>query len=169
MKAKISNTVNSPEVTEAQTEQEPKVREKMLTVVVADDHPGFLKRLVSLLEAEFLVAAVAQNGQVALERVRQYRPDVVVLDLEMPTLDGIATTRELKKMSSPPAVVICSAQSDPQVVEGARQAGSLGYVFKACIYQDLVEAVKSAARGAPYLSSHCEQPVSEAEDALMCV
>src|SRR5689334_5397544 len=120
-------------------EQEKKLKfpDKTVTIVVADDHPGFLSRLVSLLEAEFLVVAAADNGQVALERVRQYRPDVVVLDLEMPALDGIATTRELKKLSFAPAVVICSAERDPQIVEAARQAGAIAYVFKTCIEQDL--------------------------------
>jgi DNA-binding NarL/FixJ family response regulator len=170
MKSTSPNMVNSVDVTQTETEQENRTfPDKTLRVVVADDHPGFLKHLVSLLEAEFLVVATAQNGQVALERVTQSRPDVVVLDLEMPGLDGLATARELKNMPLPPAVVIYSLQNDLQIVEVARQAGAMGYVFKTCINQDLTDAVKSAARGEFFVSSHCERPVSEMEDTLVPV
>ena len=148
------------------TETEQGNRKLPLRVVVADDHPGMLNRLISILESEFLVVVAAENGQLALERVKEYRPDVVILDLEMPVLDGVATTRELKKLPFAPAVVICSVQNDPAIVEAAHQAGAMGYVFKTCINQDLIEAVKSAARGEYFVSSHCERSIRETEDAL---
>jgi DNA-binding NarL/FixJ family response regulator len=124
-----------------------------LRAIIADDNVPVLQRLASLLEAEFLVVAVAENGQAALECVRRHQPDVVVLDLSMPLLNGIEVTKELTTMPSPPAVVICSVEYDPDFVEAARQAGALGYVSKTRIARDLVRAVHSAARGESFTSS----------------
>ena len=121
-------------------------------VVVADDNPAVLRQLVFLLEAEFDVVATAGNGQVALECIERYQPDIAVLDLEMPILNGIAVTRELMKLGPHPAVVICSVESDPEVIDAAQQAGAIGYVFKRRISEDLTTAVKSAALGKPFVS-----------------
>jgi DNA-binding NarL/FixJ family response regulator len=122
-------------------------------IVVADDNAEVLRQLVSLLGAEFDVVATAKNGQLALECVRHYQPDIVVLDLDMPILNGIRVTRELRKLGPTPAVVICSVESDPEIVEAAQQAGALGYVFKMRMTRDLILAVKSAAAGEPFVSS----------------
>ena len=124
-----------------------------LKVVVVDDNPEVLRLLVSLLEAEFNVVSTAENGQLALECIRRYKPEIVVLDLGMPLLNGIEVTRELKKLGPNPAVVICSVEQDPEIIEAAQQAGALGYVFKLRIHQDLIRAVKSVVRGESFISS----------------
>ena len=121
-------------------------------VVVADDNPAVLRQLVSLLEAEFDVVATAGNGQLALECIQRYQPDIAVLDLEMPILSGIAVIRELRKLGPDPAVVICSVESDPEVIDAAQQAGAIGYVIKRRMIEDLITAVKSAARGESFVS-----------------
>jgi DNA-binding NarL/FixJ family response regulator len=72
------------------------------------------------------------------------------LDLGIPVLNGIEVTRELAKHSS--AVVICSVETDPEIVEAARQAGALAYVFKLRVQEDLILAVKSALQGKPFAS-----------------
>jgi DNA-binding NarL/FixJ family response regulator len=123
-----------------------------LKVVVADDNPAVLRELVTLLEAEFDVVATAENGQLVLESARRYQPDIVVLDLQMPLLNGVEVTTELRKLGPVPAVVICSVENDPEIVQAARQAGVLGYVFKMRMDRDLVKAVKSAGRGEPFVS-----------------
>lgn len=122
-------------------------------MVVADDSPLALHQLVFLLGAEFEVVGTAENGQLALEVIRDTRPDVVVLDLEMPILNGIEVTRELRNAGPSPVVVICSVETDPEIVEAALQAGALGYVFKMSMNHDLVRAVKLAARGESFVSS----------------
>jgi two-component system response regulator DegU len=124
-----------------------------LRVVVADDHPGFLDKLTLALELEFDVVATAVDGKSALECVRRCQPDVVVLDLEMPGLNGLDVTKELAKHPSSPAVVICSVEADPEIIEAARHAGALGYVFKKRIAKELVVAVKSVARGQSFVSA----------------
>jgi len=124
-----------------------------LKIVVVDDNPAFLSQVVSLLETEFDVVATAENGLLALESIRRYMPDVVVADLGMPIINGVELTRELKRVASRPVVVICSVENDQEIVEAARQAGALGYVFKSHMTRDLIKAVKLAAQGKSFISS----------------
>jgi DNA-binding NarL/FixJ family response regulator len=123
-----------------------------LRIIVADDNPAFLRELTSLLAAEFEVVATATDGNSALDLIRRYKPDLVVLDLCMPALNGIEVSRELAKSSSSPPVVICSVETDPEIVEAARQAGALAYVFKLRVQKDLILAVKSALQGKSFVS-----------------
>jgi DNA-binding NarL/FixJ family response regulator len=117
---------------------------------VADDHPAFLKKLVLLLTTNFDVVATAADGDSALALIRRYVPDLAVLDLDMPGLNGIEVTLELAKSSKNPPVLICSIINDPDVVEAARHAGALAYVFKTRIEQDLILASKSVLQGKPF-------------------
>jgi DNA-binding NarL/FixJ family response regulator len=119
-------------------------------LLVADDHPAFLTKLVLLLTTNFDVVATATDGNSALDLIRRYAPDLAVLDLDMPGLNGIEVTRELAKSSKDPPVLICSIITDPDVVEAARQAGALAYVFKTRIEQDLILAVTSVLQREPF-------------------
>ena len=119
-------------------------------LLVADDHPAFLTKLVLLLTTNFDVVATATDGNSALDLIRRYAPDLVILDLDMPGLNGIEVTRELAKSSKDPPVLICSIITDPDVVEAARQAGALAYVFKTRIEQDLILAVTSVLQREPF-------------------
>jgi DNA-binding NarL/FixJ family response regulator len=123
-----------------------------LHIVVVDDNPAFLAKLVSVLATEFEVVATALDGKSALECIRLYQPNAVVLDLAMPDFNGIEVTKQLTKHPPSPAVVICSMEDDPEIVEAARRAGALGYVFKARIAKDLIAAVKSVASGQSFVS-----------------
>ncbi|HKV79728.1 MAG TPA: response regulator transcription factor [Candidatus Sulfotelmatobacter sp.] len=123
-----------------------------LRIVVADDNTAFLAKLVSVLATEFEVVATAADGRSALECIRLCEPNVVVLDLEMPWLNGIEVTRELARSPSSPAVVICSVETGLEFVEAARKTGALGYVFKRRVAEDLIVAVRSAADGKSFVS-----------------
>jgi DNA-binding NarL/FixJ family response regulator len=129
------------------------VRLTKLRVVIADDNPSVLRQLVLLLNAAFDVVATAENGLLALKHIHQRRPDVVVLDLRMPILDGMEVARQIKDSGPTPAIVICSVEADPEIVEAARQAGALGYVLKTSMARDLITAVKAAARGEIFVSA----------------
>ena len=87
-----------------------------------------------------------------MDLIRRYQPDLVVLDLQMPGLNGIEVTRELAKHPKNPRVVICSVETDPEVVEAAREAGAVAYVFKIRVQKELVLALKSALQGKPFVS-----------------
>ena len=123
-----------------------------LRIVVADDSPSFLEQLVSILEVEFDVVKTAMDGSKSVEIIMNCKPDVVVLDLEMPGLNGIEITRELKKYSPGPAIVICSVENDQEIVDAAQKIGALGYVFKSRAARDLNAAVKAVARGKSFVS-----------------
>jgi DNA-binding NarL/FixJ family response regulator len=123
-----------------------------LRIAVADDNADFLSEFISVLETEFDVVATATDGKSALEIIRSCSPDVVVLDIEMPGLNGIEVTKELSKTGPRPAVVICSVENDPQTIEAAREAGALGYVFKSRTRKDLAAAVKAVVRGQFFVS-----------------
>jgi DNA-binding NarL/FixJ family response regulator len=127
-----------------------------LRIIVADDNSAFLRELTSLLAAEFDVVATAVDGKSALDLIRRYKPGLVVLDLSMPVLNGIEASRELAKNPHSPPVVICSVETDPEVVEAARQAGAVAYVFKMRVQKDLILAVKSAVQGRPFVSPALE-------------
>jgi len=115
-----------------------------IRAIVAEDHTAFRQRIVSLLSADFDVVATARDGRLALDLVRTHKPDLVVLDIQMPSLNGLEVAREWARDAQTPAIVVCSVETDQEVVEAAKQAGALAYVFKARIERDLVTAAKSA-------------------------
>ena len=123
-----------------------------LRIVVAEDNPAFLRELTAFLGNEFEIVATATDGRAALECIACCHPDVAVMDLEMPVLNGLEATRQLMQVPPNPAVVICSVETDPEIVDAAREAGALGYVFKPRMASDLIPAVKTAARGESFVS-----------------
>jgi DNA-binding NarL/FixJ family response regulator len=125
-----------------------------LRIVIADDNPEFLERFVSVLKAEFDIVGTAKDGLAALELAVRLQPDVAVLDIEMPGLNGIEVTRKLSRNHPSIAIVICSVNMEPDVVAAAREAGARGYVFKSRVTSDLVSAVKAAASGTFFTSLH---------------
>ena len=96
-----------------------------IRAIVAEDHPAFLQRRVSLLSAECDVVATAEDGRLALALVREHKPALVVLDIQMPRLNGIEVARELARDPHPPAAGICSVETDSDVAAAARQTGAL--------------------------------------------
>jgi DNA-binding NarL/FixJ family response regulator len=120
---------------------------RKLRVVVADDNPAFLQKLTSLLSEAFEIVGTAGDGKSALDAIRRCKPDVVVLDLAMPMLNGIEVTKELTKSPQHLPVVICSVESDPEIVEAAKSAGASAYVLKVRIENDLIPALKVALKG----------------------
>jgi DNA-binding NarL/FixJ family response regulator len=109
--------------------------------------------MARLLEPEFAVIATAENGLLALKRIRQHVPDVVVLDLRMPIVSGLEVAQQLTKSASTPRIVICSMESEPEIIQSTRQAGALAYVCKMKMAEDLIAAVKAAIQGRSFMSS----------------
>ncbi len=118
-------------------------------VLVVDDQALFREALVTLLGArpEVEVVGEAGNGQQALEQAAALRPDVVLMDLHMPVLDGVATTRRLRVEQPGVRVLALTTFDDDEDVFAALRAGALGYLLKDVSSDRLVEAVLSAARG----------------------
>lgn len=116
-------------------------------LVVADEDPEFLQRVLSLLVPGFDVVATAADGKEALELIDFHHPDAAILNYHMDKLSGLDVTRYLARHPPSPPVVICSVETHSLIIEAARRAGALGYVFKRAVQHDLVWAVKSALLG----------------------
>jgi DNA-binding NarL/FixJ family response regulator len=123
-----------------------------LRLIVAEHDRSFLRTFESLLGSEFEIMATAAEANSAIELASQLHPDVVVLDLELSGRTGIEVTRRIVEPAPHPAVVVCSLESDPDIVQAVRQAGALGYVLKSRLAIDLIAAVKAAAKGDAFLS-----------------
>jgi DNA-binding NarL/FixJ family response regulator len=123
-----------------------------LRVVLAEDHAQVAEQLRNLLAAEFDVVATAADGHALVQAVEAARPDVVVTDIVMPGLDGIAATAELLARCPGTRVVLVTVHDDPELAKRGYAAGALGYVFKHRAGRDLVTAVRAAIRGERYLS-----------------
>jgi DNA-binding NarL/FixJ family response regulator len=121
-------------------------------ILLVDDQEEVRLAIANLLEGEFDVIGTAENGQRAVELVRVLRPDVLVLDVCMPVLNGIETAVELKKTGSPPKVVFLTVNDDPDFVDAALSTGAFGYVLKCSASKDLIPAIHEAVEGNRFVS-----------------
>lgn len=124
-----------------------------LRVLVADDHAIVRRGTCELLEeaGDIEVVGQAANGQEAISEVARLKPDVLVMDLSMPVMDGVTATRLLKGNSPELGIVILSAHGEEDFVLRALQAGANGYLLKTADEDQLQEAVRLVASGRPAL------------------
>ena len=123
--------------------------------MIADDH-GIVRSGVKLLldrQDDMEVVAEAEDGVDAVAQVVEHRPDVAILDVSMPRMTGLQATHEIKQQSPDTQVLILSMHDDQRYLFEALRAGASGYVLKAAADQDLVDAVRAASRGEPFLTS----------------
>ena len=126
----------------------------MITVFLADDHGVVRDGLRVLLEAQedMCVVGDAANGREAMKRVLQLHPDVVVMDIAMPELNGIEATLHIHETCPETEVLILSMHSSTEHIFRALQAGARGYLLKDSAGTEVVEAVRAAHAGRRYLS-----------------
>ncbi len=125
-----------------------------VSILIADDHPIFRRGLRQVIEAEtqYRVVAEAENGAAALEQVRLLKPDVAVLDVNMPQMSGFDVARELRNERKPVAIVFLTMYKDEDVFNAALDVGVKGYVLKDSAITDIVGCVRAVAAGQPYIS-----------------
>lgn len=125
-----------------------------IKVLIADDHQLFREGIANLLfSAENIeVIAQAQDGADAIEKAKHFKPDVILLDIAMPVMNGIEATKKLKMLMPSIKTITVSMHSDKQYVKGALEAGADGYLLKNCTYRQLTEAIQSVYDGKKYLS-----------------
>ncbi|MEV0611863.1 response regulator transcription factor [Nonomuraea sp. NPDC050404] len=121
----------------------------MIRVLLADDDPMVRRHLKAILgsSTEIEVAGEARDGAEAVEEVLRRRPDVVLMDLRMPGVDGITATKEIVALAAPPAVVALTTFDSDEDVLAALAAGAAGFLVKATPAEDLINLVKVAADG----------------------
>lgn len=126
----------------------------MVTVVLADDHTVVRNGLRLLLENEqdIRVIGEAANGREALEKVSQLQPDIILLDIRMPELDGIETARQLKQYSARTRALIISMYAYDEYVMRSAISGAAGYILKDATKDELIRAIRMVSQGHKYFS-----------------
>ncbi len=129
----------------------PKIR-----VLIVDDHELFRQGVAAILSrnADIDVVGEADNGKIAIHKYRELRPDVVLMDINMPGCDGLAATRELKAMDSNAKILILTVSDTEQTLFDAIKAGASGYVLKNASPGIVVESVRRISRGEPVIPSN---------------
>ena len=129
----------------------PKIR-----IVVADDHPIFRDGLCKLLalEEDFEVVAQAQDGRQVLDVLQQHEPDILLLDLKMPGLDGLATLQRLQATKNKTRVIVLTASDDKNEFVQAMKLGTSGIVLKQTATELLIKSIRKVHAGEIWLDSH---------------
>ena len=127
---------------------------KKITVFISDDHAVFREGLRALLQAtdEIDVVGEAENGHRAVGETRRLQPDVVIMDIAMPLLNGLEATRRISREVLSAKVLILSSYSDDSHVQQAVDAGAAGYLMKETAAKDLMEAIHEVCKGNAFFS-----------------
>ncbi len=125
-----------------------------INIIIAEDHIVMREGLQMLLESEddFKVVAQAGNGHQAIEMNREFKPDVVIMDIDLPEKNGILATKEICRENPGCKVIGFSMLTANQYVTGIFEAGAMGYVPKESAFEELVCAIKSVLKGQMYIS-----------------
>ncbi len=134
-----------------------------ITVLLADDHTVVRQGLRALLQAERDIEIVgeAETGRQAVQLAKELNPDVVVMDIAMPMLNGLEASRQIVKESPSARVVILSSYSDDEYVHHLTEAGAAGYVLKQAAITDLVRAIREAKKGLAFFSPAISRKIQE--------
>jgi len=134
-----------------------------IRVVLADDHVLVRQGLKSLLEREgFQIVAEASDGQEALRFVRSLQPDIAIMDITMPILNGLDAAREICRSSPKTKTILLTQHDEEQYLSNALESGVKGYVLKSQVANDLVHALRQVSRGEVYLSPGVSAALMEA-------
>jgi DNA-binding NarL/FixJ family response regulator len=143
-----------------------------IRILVADDHPVVRDGLVAILDTQpdFVVAGQASTGTDVIRQATLLDPDVVLLDLEMPEMDGVQALRQLRAIRPETQVIIFTAFDTDELIVGAVQAGAQGYLLKGAPRDEIFQAIRVVAAGGsllqPVVASKLMQHISKADEQL---
>lgn len=125
-----------------------------ITVIIADDHPIVRQGLRQTIEGDerLRVVAEAGDGQAALDAIEQFRPQIAVLDIDMPLLDGFAVASAMKEKNPETEIIFLTMHNDEDMFNEAIDLGAKGYVLKDSALKDIVSCIKTVASGQHYTS-----------------
>lgn len=157
-----------PNVTVLSSElQEPKLLRRLssnlvermtkIRVLLADDHEAILAKVRALLGDDFEIVNAVSNGRDAVNEVQRLRPDILIIDISMPVLNGLDAVSQLRSFSSETKVVMLTVHEDPEFVSAALHVGASGYVVKEQIATDLVPAIHECLQGGSYISKSIQR------------
>jgi DNA-binding NarL/FixJ family response regulator len=125
-----------------------------LKLIVVDDHKIVRDGLCSLIEGlpGYTIVGRAENGRQAIEVARRENPDIIIMDVSMPEMNGIDATSSIMEEMPLCKVIVLSMHSDKRFITGALQAGASGFLLKECAFQELNQALDAVRKGQTYLS-----------------
>jgi DNA-binding NarL/FixJ family response regulator len=123
-----------------------------IKVVIADDHALFAEGLAKLLEHDYEVVAIVNDGASLIQAARQYNPDLALLDVSMPELTGVEAARKILEIAPHCKLICVTMHSNPEFVREAFRAGASGYVLKRSAGAELNEAIRQVMNGNAYVS-----------------
>jgi DNA-binding NarL/FixJ family response regulator len=121
-------------------------------LLLVDDHRLMLEGLCAILSPQFEIVGMATNGEEALAAAEQLQPDVILMDLSMPVLNGMAATRRLREMNTRSKIILLTMYTDPDFATEALDAGASGFVLKSDMGSELIDAIRAVLQGQTHLS-----------------
>ena len=121
-------------------------------IILADDHSVLLEGLRKLLESEFDLVGVVNDGRTLVSTARKLQPDLIIADISMPSLNGIEASRQIRKSCPSAKILILTMHADTAYVEEAFRAGVHGYVVKHAAAEELFSAIREVLRGRAYVT-----------------
>ncbi len=132
-----------------------------IKIMLVDDHPLFRQALRNILEkqADFEIVAEAANGEEAVSLAMELVPNVVVMDISMPVLNGLEATRQIKAKNSDIIVLVLTVHDDSEHIIGILESGAAGYLTKSAVEEEVVSAIRSVVAGETVLSAQVFQQI----------
>jgi DNA-binding NarL/FixJ family response regulator len=141
---------------------------KYITVLLAEDHMVVREGLRKMLELEgdFKIVGEAQDGRQAVARTKKFQPDVVLIDIAMPLLNGLEATRQIMKAVPATKILILSAHSDEAYVTNATESGAVGFLLKQTSAHDVCRAIREVYKGKMFFSSSISKRLHKTNSVL---
>jgi len=134
---------------------------KPTTIVIADDHTMFSAALRKLLEPQYAVVGSVEDGHALVKIAAELKPDLVLVDVGMPLLNGLDACRELKKLLPRVKIIFLTMNPDPDIAEAALQIGASGYLLKNSQEDELLRAIHNAIHGVSYVTPKISRAIEE--------
>lgn len=124
-----------------------------IRILIADDHPIFIDGIKSLIESinGFKVVDSAENGQIAIDKIPECKPDIILMDINMPEMDGVEATRIVKEQYPNVKVIMLTMHDEIRLIKDVLEIGARGYILKNIGRTDLIKALETVSNGRPYL------------------
>ena len=134
-----------------------------IKIFVVDDHPIFINGIVSLLKGAegFKIVGTAGNGIELLEKIPQTKPDIILMDINMPLMDGIEATKKVKEKFPDIKVIMLTMHNELRLIKELLEIGARGYVLKNISRDDLINALDIVSKGRPYLDPNVQEKMIE--------
>jgi DNA-binding NarL/FixJ family response regulator len=131
-------------------------------ILLADDHSLLLDAFAKLLEPEFQVVAKVCDGRGLLHEARKLRPDIILVDMNMPLMNGLEAGRQIKKLMPDIKIIFLTVNEDPDMVNAAMESGASGYLIKNSAASELLHALREVMQGRSYITHLLKSAMEEA-------